>query len=62
MEPKQPVRVIADRGKHQLVTDFYERACYDRTQGGYFYLFRKHNDREAIARWEGWLRSKGDYE
>ena len=60
IKSRAPDRTIAKHRGHRLVVDFFNRDCYDVSEtGGHWYLFRYTSDKEAVARWHGWLRSRG---
>ena len=53
-------RIVCTMGERALVYGYHTRAYYDRAPiHGRTYLGKFNGDREAKARWRGWLRSQG---
>lgn len=57
----RPVEVeVASKKGHHLVYCTADRAYYDYAPvHGRFYMGRCRSEKDAIARWDGWLRSQG---
>lgn len=59
MRPKAR-RVLAYANGHVLIVNDGTRQCFDESDSSPVpvYVCRLVNDRDAIAKWRGWLRSK----